>query len=115
MSFLTCFWLLPQKEHLSRSPPSPMRTTRSPPGTRNRPTGLGGWIRRYRVDRRCEPLFRASGARFGVSDTICNEREPDQRRGVTRSAQCPLMGERSGGPDRGELAAADDLVDEAVL
>src|SRR5579875_1088203 len=31
MSFLTCFWLLPQKEHLSRSPPSPMRATRTPP------------------------------------------------------------------------------------
>src|SRR5687767_14352548 len=27
MSFLTCFWLLPQNEHLSRSPPSPMRAT----------------------------------------------------------------------------------------
>src|SRR5689334_17920284 len=27
MSFLTCFWLFPQKEHLSRSPPSPMRAT----------------------------------------------------------------------------------------
>src|SRR3954470_23552023 len=25
MSFLTCFWLLPQNEHLSKSPPSPMR------------------------------------------------------------------------------------------
>src|SRR5689334_1741120 len=23
MSFLTCFWLFPQKEHFSRSPPSP--------------------------------------------------------------------------------------------
>src|SRR3954462_11644464 len=30
MSFLTCFWLFPQKEHLSRSPPSPMRATRTP-------------------------------------------------------------------------------------
>src|SRR5437764_13160052 len=29
MSFLTCFWLLPQNEHFSRSPPSPMRATRS--------------------------------------------------------------------------------------
>src|SRR5471032_1165314 len=28
MSFLTCFWLLPQKEHFNRSPPSPMRATR---------------------------------------------------------------------------------------
>ena len=27
MSFLTCFWLFPQNEHLSRSPPSPMRAT----------------------------------------------------------------------------------------
>src|SRR5277367_4082477 len=27
MSFLTCFWLLPQNEHFSRSPPSPMRAT----------------------------------------------------------------------------------------
>src|SRR3954468_3187923 len=29
MSFLTCFWLFPQKEHLRRSPPSPMRATDS--------------------------------------------------------------------------------------
>ena len=27
MSFLTCFWLFPQKEHLSRSPVSPTRAT----------------------------------------------------------------------------------------
>src|SRR5690348_14864404 len=27
MSFLTCFCDLPQKEHLSRSPPSPIRAT----------------------------------------------------------------------------------------
>src|SRR5258708_18760117 len=25
MSFFTCFWLLPQNEHFSRSPPSPIR------------------------------------------------------------------------------------------
>src|SRR5690349_12569030 len=25
MSFLTCFWLFPQNEHFSKSPPSPMR------------------------------------------------------------------------------------------
>src|SRR5580704_12137542 len=29
MSFLTCFWLFPQNEHFSRSPPSPMRATQS--------------------------------------------------------------------------------------
>src|SRR3954453_19557128 len=27
MSFLTCFWLFPQNEHLSRSPPSPNLAT----------------------------------------------------------------------------------------
>src|SRR3954453_2352414 len=31
MSFLTCFWLLPQKEHFSRSPPSPNLATSPPP------------------------------------------------------------------------------------
>src|SRR3954452_1924317 len=30
MSFLTCFCDLPQNEHLSRSPPSPMRATEDP-------------------------------------------------------------------------------------
>jgi hypothetical protein len=39
MSFLTCFWLLPQKEHLSRSPPSPMRATSAPLPL---PTGRSG-------------------------------------------------------------------------
>src|SRR5215469_11305795 len=39
MSFLTCFWLLPQNEHFSRSPPSPMRATQILlcPGRRRRP------------------------------------------------------------------------------
>src|ERR1700739_3743619 len=30
MSFLTCFWLFPQNEHLSRSPPSPNLATAIP-------------------------------------------------------------------------------------
>src|SRR3989440_2676257 len=34
MSFLTCFWLFPQKEHFSRSPPSPIRATRTSPCSR---------------------------------------------------------------------------------
>src|ERR1700733_11642955 len=34
INFLTCFWLFPQKEHFSRSPPSPnFATTRSSPGS----------------------------------------------------------------------------------
>src|SRR6476469_4398185 len=32
ISFLTCFWLFPQNEHLSRSPPSPNLATSPPPG-----------------------------------------------------------------------------------
>jgi hypothetical protein len=28
---LTCFWLFPQKEHFSRSPPSPIRATGTTP------------------------------------------------------------------------------------
>src|SRR5947207_4183681 len=31
ISFFTCFWLFPQKEHFSRSPPSPNLATGSPP------------------------------------------------------------------------------------
>src|SRR5258705_11514658 len=43
MSFLTCFWLLPQNEHLSRSPPSPMRATGTDPFSEqsNRAVGAG--------------------------------------------------------------------------
>src|SRR5215203_6097280 len=37
MSFLTCFWLFPQNEHFSRSPPSPMRATRGPLPLSHRP------------------------------------------------------------------------------
>src|SRR5260370_38851395 len=46
MSFLTCFWLLPQNEHFSRSPPSPMRATQillymGPPRRPDRPPPAG--------------------------------------------------------------------------
>src|SRR4051794_8154872 len=34
ISFLTCFWLFPQNEHFSRSPPSPMRATGTTPHDR---------------------------------------------------------------------------------
>src|SRR5690242_1666572 len=41
ISFLTCFWLFPQKEHLSKSPPSPMRATGATPHDSDRRTRLG--------------------------------------------------------------------------
>src|SRR3954454_1334058 len=34
MSFFTCFWLFPQNEHFSRSPPSPIRATGGHPPVR---------------------------------------------------------------------------------
>src|SRR4051794_37383307 len=43
ISFLTCFWLLPQNEHLSRSPVSPTRGATGDPS----------------------PLMRAVGSRYG--------------------------------------------------
>ena len=49
MSFFTCFWLFPQNEHLSRSPPSPMRATRCFPFAWETPGSalLVPHIRRY--------------------------------------------------------------------
>src|SRR6202521_5761373 len=43
MSFLTCFWLFPQNEHFSRSPPSPNLATVSLPlvGLSSAHTGRG--------------------------------------------------------------------------
>src|SRR4051794_15270725 len=53
ISFLTCFWLFPQKEHFSRSPPSPNFATAFPsPRTFPRSSGvlLGTLGRRYRSE-----------------------------------------------------------------
>src|ERR671920_307991 len=44
MSFLTCFWLFPQNEHLSRSPLSPMRATPPPQLLPVRPARLAPTI-----------------------------------------------------------------------
>src|SRR6267154_695320 len=62
MSFLTCFCDLPQKEHFSRSPPSPIRATDVSPCVRG-PTspsrGDSALHRRYLVgDRNGRPPTR---------------------------------------------------------
>ena len=88
MSFLTCFWLFPQKEHLSRSLPSPIRGTRVllpvepercsiicqclAPGqvARARATrSVPGWCsRRYPAGSESAPYYtRPRGARAGLS------------------------------------------------
>src|SRR4051794_33154104 len=87
ISFLTCFWLFPQNEHLSRSPPSPMRATSSPSsgGPGRGPIGSRGDP---------ETIQRHRGSR--VSGNL---------EGVGVSAPC-------GGA---ALAAAQHLVDQTVL
>jgi hypothetical protein len=56
MSFFTCFWLFPQNEHFSRSPPSPMRATQfllymGPPAP-GRSSRFAGNALRFAVARR---------------------------------------------------------------
>src|SRR3954451_7333579 len=83
MSFLTCFWLLPQNEHFSRSPPSPIRATRSPSSggprlfARQRSTGP-------------ETIQRHRGA--AVSGNPRAVRVSEVRRyGIHRSARLPTL------------------------
>src|SRR3954449_4651503 len=98
MSFLTCFWLLPQKEHLSRSPPSPMRATRSP-SLDNGPAGERG-----RRARRPVPVPRYDGTAYiGLRGLVTEANDSSARRvaprcdapspvwspRVTHTEQCP--------------------------
>src|ERR671919_1390634 len=90
MSFLTCFWLFPQKEHLSRSPPSPMRATRIVLPE----SGCARWARvsrRYPLGPTWGPTARDRRAATGVP------RPPD------RSA------------DEARLTGSGERVDEAVV
>src|SRR4051794_31310747 len=89
MSFLTCFWLLPQKEHFSRSPPSPMRATGHPP------------VRsRIIVQEPYDGTSRRPGMGQGHEE-------------LTSTSHIDLRS-RSG-QGRGGLARLEDRVDEAVL
>jgi len=77
MSFLTCFWLFPQKEHLRRSPPSPMRATRSPSSDAE----LAGPSRQSSTNRTAyigylRPQVDQSAHEIRVSRIICNTMPP---------------------------------------
>src|SRR6478735_10279863 len=93
MSFLTCFWLFPQKEHFNRSPPSPIRATGddSPHLVRAAPDPC---LRSHNVSKTCPDRIPRSHS--VVEDT-------------TRHLLAP------GRPDRHGLARLQDGVDEAVL
>src|SRR3954464_11882432 len=119
ISFLTCFWLLPQKEHLSRSPPSPMRATRSP-SLVNGPAGNAG-TQGLAGPCRCPGmtvpptsalralLLRRTTLLLGVSRAAVTLRHP------SGCAVSPTRSSPGPSADGGELAALDDLVDQAVL
>src|SRR3954447_4225132 len=111
MSFLTCFWLLPQNEHLSRSPPSPMRATARPHPLSSvcwRP--LGGSV--------MLPVRRLATTLPPTAPDV-DQVGPIRRRGrllrqvVGLAARQPDCGRRLALV--GQLATVDDLVDEAVL
>src|SRR4051794_23050561 len=98
MSFLTCFWLCPQKEHLSRSPPSPMRAMSADPSP----------IWRARTTHPCDGT-RSTRPRGSI-------RAPEFR--VTRrpvELVLAVAADVAADSDRGELATLDDLVDDPVL
>src|SRR3954449_5598460 len=137
MSFLTCFWLFPQKEHLSRSPPSPMRAMSAAPV----PSGAPSSGRTHVVmtvpagARRCEDRGDLSGSgrqtvvvrsprdvrgRKGAPGTALRRARPtagggraDARSASSAQHGCSLRKLRSA--DRGQLPALDDLVDDPVL
>src|SRR5215471_5667631 len=88
MSFLTCFWLFPQKEHFSRSPVSPTRATDALLCVRTCDFGRATDCRRYLLRGRKSPAKRDSGA-------TCRT--------------------RCGGGSVLDLAGVDDLVDDPVL
>src|SRR6478735_7945232 len=94
MSFLTCFWLFPQKEHFSRSPPSPMRAT---------------WV--------LSSFLADRSAGDQVPTTRMTAVPPTLPRGTHERVdhRGRVGGFDAGSADSGRLAVADHLVDEAVL
>src|SRR4051794_14008596 len=106
MSFLTCFWLFPQNEHFSRSPPSPMRATRQVlPSTV--PTMLTCQHHKQPTlprEQHCAPPLNAGNT--ARRSRVRQERTP--RRVGVRSRRAPDRSVR-------RFAAFEDLVDQAVL
>src|SRR5215204_3502647 len=104
MSFLTCFWLFPQKEHLSRSPPSPMRATRIVLPE----SGCARWAR---VSRRY-PL----GPTWGPAARDRRAAAPEPPRPawpVTPSRHAWRL--HGGSADEARLTGCGERVDEAVV
>src|SRR4051794_18490015 len=111
MSFLTCFWLLPQNEHFSRSPPSPMRATQlllymgPPRRPDDRPSPAGR--SREAVQRACISTVPRPGF-DGHHQTLSAAREG-------RTACSRLGRHYLHGLLRAALDQSQDLVDDAVV
>src|SRR4029077_5279608 len=103
ISFLTCFWLFPQKEHFSRSPPSPIRATGGHPPVRPG-AGAGAFV----AVRYCcrEPLDGPSSAPvWGGSHTdLCRASGGSAGRLTGGSGECGCG-----------LAGVENRVDQTVL
>src|SRR3954451_18362543 len=96
ISFLTCFCDFPQKEHFSRSPPSPMRATWT-----SSLSGADG--------RRCRSADQETGP---PSSPLSHLYRQVARVAEGDGAACVGLLRRR---ESGRLAGADDLVDQAVL
>src|SRR4051794_29848170 len=96
MSFLTCFCDFPQKEHFSRSPPSPMRATWT-----SSLSGADG--------RRCRSAYRET---VPPSSPLSHLYRQFAR---TAKDDAETASNLLRGRESGRLARADDLVDQAVL
>src|SRR5690242_14758008 len=110
MSFFTCFWLFPQNEHFSRSPPSPMRATQfllymGPP-----------------APDRMDPAWRACPAMPSTACYLtvppCGVRWTNQTPSAAREGRgeaLPALRRYRHGGGLSPLQGRQHLVDEAVL
>src|SRR6185503_5510533 len=110
MSFLTCFCDLPQNEHLSRSPPSPMRATYDPFLWDIRPLGHRSVVPPVHSPTVPPPPLDVPPL------ALCRE-------AITRTAAATGTARNSPGPvrtsspgaDRVQLPGRDDLVDDPIV
>src|SRR3954452_19698543 len=96
MSFLTCFCDFPQKEHFSRSPPSPMRATWT-----SSLSGADG--------RRCRSAYQETVPPCGPLSPLYRQ---FAHAAEGNAGTCFELLRRR---EHGRLAGAHDLVDQAVL
>src|SRR3954470_16961138 len=110
MSFLTCFCDLPQNEHFSRSPPSPMRATYDPLPLGHRAVAQPvHFVTVHRPPCSVTPIRRGSPSSPGRPH---GARVPSPRGGTLSDRRATT---RSGVPHRAQLAADDDVVHQAVV